>query len=77
MAWALAASRQSRTHSLAEDCMTPPPRLPGDRDRNLSGRPRTAGRSGRSNYRRRINTEDKAKVVAAGWGTFLNAALTI
>ena len=29
-------------------------------------------------HRRRINTEEKAKVVAAaGWGTYLNAALTI
>ena len=26
--------------------------------------------------RRRIKTEEKAKVVAAGWGTYLNAALT-
>ena len=34
MAWALAARRQSRTHSLAEVWMTPPPRLPGERERN-------------------------------------------
>ena len=39
IAWALAASRQSRTHSLAEVWMTPPPRLPGERDRNWGGRP--------------------------------------
>ncbi len=39
MAWVRAARRQSRTHSLAEDWMTPPPRLPGDRLRNFSGRP--------------------------------------
>ena len=39
IAWALAASRQSRTHSLAEVCMTPPPRLPGERDRNWGGSP--------------------------------------
>ena len=30
----------------------------------------------RLQHRRRINTEEKAKVVAAGWGTYLNAALT-
>ena len=28
-------------------------------------------------HRRRINTDEKAKVVAAGWGTYLNAAPTI
>ena len=28
-------------------------------------------------HRRRINTEEKEKVVAASWGTYLNAALTI
>ena len=28
------------------------------------------------NHIRSINTEEKAKVVAAGWGTNLNAALT-
>ena len=28
-------------------------------------------------HRIRINTEGKAKVVTAGWGTFLNAAQTI
>ena len=39
IAWALAASRQSRTHSLAEVCMTPPPLLPGERDRNWGGSP--------------------------------------
>ena len=27
--------------------------------------------------KRRIKTEEKAKVVAVGWGTYLNAALTI
>ena len=26
-------------------------------------------------HRRRINTEEEAKVVAAGWGMYLNAAL--
>ena len=26
---------------------------------------------------RKMNTEEKAKVVAAGWGTYLNAALII
>ena len=29
------------------------------------------------NHRRRIKTEEKAKVVAAVWGTYLNATLTI
>ena len=28
-------------------------------------------------HRRRIKTEEKAKVVGVGWGTYLNAALTI
>ena len=37
--WALAASRQSSTHSLAEVWMTPPPRLLGERDRNWGGNP--------------------------------------
>ena len=31
----------------------------------------------RQHHRRRINTEEKAKVVVAAWGTHLNAALTI
>ena len=31
----------------------------------------------RQHHRRRINTEEKAKVVVAAWGTQLNAALTI
>ena len=39
MAWALAASRQSNTHSLAEVWMTPPPLLLGERDRNWGGNP--------------------------------------
>ena len=28
-------------------------------------------------HRRRIKTEEKAKVVGVGWGTYLNTALTI
>ena len=28
-------------------------------------------------HRRLISTEEKAKVVAAGWGAYVNAALTI
>ena len=28
-------------------------------------------------HRRRIKPEEKAKVVAVGWGTYLNAVLTI
>ena len=31
----------------------------------------------RSKHRRRIKTEENAKVVAVGWGTNLNATLTI
>ena len=39
IAWARAASKQSSTHSLAELWMTPPPRLPGERERNWAGSP--------------------------------------
>ena len=34
-------------------------------------------RSALTAYRRRIKAEEKGKVVAVGWETFLNAALTI
>ena len=35
------------------------------------------GKGVRSRHRRRIKTDEKAKVVTVVWGTYLNAALTI